>query len=164
MTFTRLLGRQLVYAFSILARLGLGCLFLYSALPKIRQPYDFLRDVYAYEIVGPQLGVVVAMTLPWLELLIAICLLGGVFIGGAFLVSAGLAALFSVVITWALYQGLNITCGCFGSSTEVITYVALIRAIGILLTSLLAYMAAVWGSPHRPASTLRLGGTPANAC
>ena len=142
----------LVRGFALLVRVGLGCLFLYSALPKIRQPYDFLHDVYNYEIVGPKLGLLVAMTLPWLELLTGICLLGGIFVGGALLVSGGMAAMFTFVISWALYQGLNISCGCFGSGTEQITYVTLIRAISILLASLIAYVAVVWSG--RPASGL----------
>jgi len=134
---------------------SLGCLFVYSALPKIRQPYDLLHDVYNYEIVGPKLGLLVAMTLPWVELLTAICLLGGIFAVGALFVSIGMAAMFTVVIAWALYQGLNISCGCFGSGTETITYVTLIRAIGIFLVSLMAYGVAIWFGPSVPASMVQ---------
>ncbi len=135
----------------LLVRVSMGCLFLYSALPKIRRPYDFLSDVYNYEIVGPKLGLLVAMTLPWLELLAGICLLGGIFVGGALLLSAGMAAMFTFVIGWALYQGLSISCGCFGSGAGTITYLTLIRAIGILLASLLAYVAVILCSRTTPA-------------
>lgn len=128
---------------AIVLRIGLGCLFLYSSLPKIRQPYDFLTDVYNYELVGPKLGLLVAMTLPWMELLAGICLLGGIFVGGALLASAGMAAMFTFVIGWALHQGLEISCGCFGSGTESITYITLIRAIVILLLSATAYLVVV---------------------
>lgn len=147
--------RHWVQGFLLLARIGLGCLLLYSALPKIRQPYDFLHDVYNYELVGPKLGLLVAMALPWLELLVGICLLGGIFVGGALLASAGMAAMFTFVIGWALYQGLSISCGCFGSGTEVITYVTLIRAIAILLASALAYVAAIrFGYPKEAGAIL----------
>jgi len=44
---------------------------------------------------------------------------------------------------WALYRGLEISCGCFGSSTGVISYSVLIRALGILLISLAAYLGVV---------------------
>jgi len=128
----------------LLARIGLGCLFLCSSLPKIRQPYDFLSTVYNYEIVGPKLGLLVAMTLPWIELLAGICLLGGIFVGGALLACVSMAAMFTFAIGWALYQGLNISCGCLGSGTGTITHLTLVRAIGILLASLLAYVVAIW--------------------
>ena len=145
-------ARQIVRGFLLFARVGLGCLFLYSALPKIRQPYDFLSDVYNYEIVGPKLGLLVAMTLPWLELLVAISLLGGIFLGGALLTCMVMATMFAYVISWALYQGLNISCGCFGSGAEKITYLTLLRAIGILLASVLACGAALWSGGPCPAS------------
>jgi hypothetical protein len=42
----------------------LGFMLLWSSLPKIRQPYDFLGSVYGYELVGAKLGIFVAMTIP----------------------------------------------------------------------------------------------------
>jgi uncharacterized membrane protein YphA (DoxX/SURF4 family) len=140
--------KKMLSGFSVIVRLGLGCMFIYSSLPKIRQPYDFLHDVYNYEIVGPKLGMLTAMTLPWAELLVGICLVGGVFIGGALLVSVGLGAMFSVVLAWALYMGLDISCGCFSSSSaETISYMTLIRALVIMLLSGIAYLTVVFLSP-----------------
>jgi putative oxidoreductase len=133
-----------ISVFLFLARLGIGCMFLWGSLPKIRQPYDFLSSVYSYELVGPKLGMFVAMTLPWLEIFVGICLIGGVFISGALLVSTGMAMMFTFVIGSALYHGLDITCGCFGaSSTEIVNYSTLIRACVILLFSVAAYLAVI---------------------
>lgn len=129
------------YDFNLVVRLALGCLFLWSSLPKIRQPYDFLSSVYNYELVGPKLGVLVAMVLPWLELLVGICLVGGIFISGALLASIGMAAMFTFVLAWSLYQDLEISCGCFSASGgELISYSTLIRACVILLFSIAAYI------------------------
>ncbi|MHC4739886.1 MAG: MauE/DoxX family redox-associated membrane protein [Planctomycetota bacterium] len=64
----------------------------------MRQPYDFLSSVYSYELVGPRLGMFVVMILPGLELLVGICLVGGIFIGGALLTSAAMAAMFTFVL------------------------------------------------------------------
>lgn len=148
-----------VSAFVVGVRLGLGCLFLYSSLPKIRQPYDFLSAVYGYELVGPQMGLLVAMVLPWAELLTGVCLLGGVFVPGALLASAGMSALFTVVIGWALYQGLQISCGCFGAEASRITLLTLMRAVGVLLLSLLGYLGAL----HTGPGTEPRSATPATA-
>lgn len=143
------LWKKILSGFSVVVRLGLGCMFIYSSLPKIRQPYDFLSYVYNYEIVGPKLGMLVAMTMPWAELLVGICLVGGIFVSGALLVSVGLGAMFSFVLAWALYMGLDISCGCFSSSSaEAISYVTLIRAIVIMLLSGLAYLAVVFLKPY----------------
>lgn len=107
--------KNLLVGFLFLVRLALGCVFIYSSLPKIRQPYDFLSNVYGYEIVGPKLGLLVAMILPWFELLVGISLLGGIFISGALLAAAAMAAMFTYVISSALYRQLDISCGCFGA-------------------------------------------------
>ena len=134
-----------IAGFTFIVRVALGCMFLWSALPKIRQPYDFLSSVYSFELVGPKLGLLVAMTLPWIELLVGICLVGGIFVSGALLVSAGMGAMFAFVLASALYRGLDISCGCFSTSTDdKISYITLIRAVVILLVSLGAYFAVIF--------------------
>lgn len=149
MKFGRQIRERLVYGFTLVVRLGLGCLFLWSSLPKIRQPYDFLSSVYGYELVGPKLGMLTAMTLPWLELLVGVCLVGGIFVSGALLASIGMAAMFTIVLASALYRGLDISCGCFGDSAEVISYSILIRACAILLISITAYISVVATAKQR---------------
>ncbi len=129
---------------TFVARVTLGCMFLWSALPKIRQPYDFLSSVYSYELIGPKLGLLVAMMLPWLELLVGVCLVGGIFVSGALLASAGMAAMFAFVLGSALYRGLDISCGCFSTSTDKVSYITLIRAVVILLASLGTYAATIF--------------------
>jgi putative oxidoreductase len=134
---------QVVSGFVLVTRLALGCMFIMSSLPKIQLPLKFLSDVYGYELVGPKLGVLVAMTLSWLELLVGICLVGGIFVSGALLASAGMGAMFAVVLASALIRGLDISCGCFGMNSGKINYLTLIRAVVILLVSGLAYMAVI---------------------
>ncbi len=150
MSFRSIVRGRLLSGFMLVVRLGLGCMFLYGSLHKIRQPYDFLGDVYNYELLGPKLGVLVAMTLPWAELFVGICLVGGIFVSGALLVSLGMGAMFTFVLASALYRGLNISCGCFSSSsTEQIGYITLIRALVIMLISAAAYLSVVFLQPHK---------------
>jgi len=52
------------------ASLVSGALFLWSGLNKVARPYDFLMDVYRYELVNAQVGLLVAMALPWLEVIL----------------------------------------------------------------------------------------------
>lgn len=132
-------NQKVLSGLGFVIRLVLGCMFIYGSLSKIRQPYDFLGSVYGYEIVGEKLGMFVAMTLPWAELLIGICLLGSIFVGGALLVSAGMGAMFTFVLGWAIYNGLDISCGCFGAGASRIGYETLIRAILICVFSLLCW-------------------------
>lgn len=131
---------NLTDSFVFIIRILLGVIFILSSIPKIKQPYDFLASVYNYEIVGPKLGMFAAMAMPWLELFVGICLIGGIFISGAFLVAMAMGAMFVYVIISALYQGLEISCGCFGAnSTDIINYTTLIRAGIVLLLALVGY-------------------------
>ena len=149
--------KKLLSGLSIIVRVGIGCMFIYSSLPKIRQPYDFLSDIYSYELVGPKLGMFVAMVLPWAELLVGICLVGGIIIGGALLMSIGLGAMFSFVLGWAIHMGLNISCGCFGSSsTDIIDYSTLIRAIAIMLLSVFVYFYEILFEPRLKKESLKI--------
>ena len=134
--------------FLYVVRIAIGCMFIYSSLPKIRQPYDFLASVYGYELVGPKAGMFVAMTLPFLELIVGVCLIGGIFISGALLASIGMAVMFTYVLGSALYHGVEITCGCFGAgATEIIGYKTLVRAVIILTMSFFAYLCAIFLPP-----------------
>ena len=139
--------------FTAIARLSIGALFIYSSLPKLRQPYDFLGNVYEYELVGPSTGVLVAVVLPWLELVIGICLLGGILVSGAFLLSVALGAVFTFAQASALYRGLGISCGCFASSAgeHTVSYLTLGRAILIIPLALLGYALYMRNSPAEQA-------------
>jgi putative oxidoreductase len=134
-----------------LARLVLGCVFLASSLPKLRQPYDFLGDVYKYQLTGVAASKFIAMTLPWLELLLGVCLIGAVALGGCFLVGAGLSLIFAFAQASALVRELPIACGCFGSlvATETIGYGSLLRLALMFVVAVLGLVA--WRASAMPA-------------
>ena len=138
---------RLLSAFVLVVRLGLGFMFIVSSVPKIRQPYMFLGSVYGYELVGAKMGVLVAMVLPWVELFAGVCLVGGVFVGGALLAGLGMGVLFTFVLGSALWRQLDISCGCFSSSAGKISYLTLIRALVITVLSAGAYAVAIFLQP-----------------
>lgn len=141
MKFDRSKRNKLLCGLTLAMRLGLGCLFLWSSLPKIHQPYDFLSNVYEYELVGPKLGMLSAMVVPWLELILGICLIGGIFIGGATMIAIGLMAFFTFAHASVLYRGLDISCGCFSTSgSDLISYGSLLRNCFLLIACILAYL------------------------
>lgn len=96
-------------------RLALGVLFLLSSIPKTRHPYAYLESVYGYQLVSAKLGMLVAIVVPWAELIVALCLLAGVFVGGALLLTAFMGAVFTFANCWAVLHGLAVSCGCFGT-------------------------------------------------
>lgn len=116
-------------------------MLLLSSLPKIRQPYDFLGNVYGYELVGAKLGMLVAIALPWLELVLGLCLISGLFLSGALLGCIILMGTFVFVQSFALHRGLAISCGCFQTGgTDMIGYGTLIRTVLLLMAAVLGYV------------------------
>lgn len=95
--------------------LGVSFLLFKSAIAQLGNPYFFLSSVYAYELVGPDVGVWVAVVLPFLQIVLSSCLLLRFFAREAYLVSGLLFLGLVAAQAAALRAGLTISCGCFGS-------------------------------------------------
>jgi uncharacterized membrane protein YphA (DoxX/SURF4 family) len=98
----------------------LGAIFVYASLDKIAHPDDFARIVYHYRILGPSqtLGPLpanlLAVTLPWVEVVAGLLLLSGVWRREAAAVAAILLVAFLGAVAFALTHGIDIeNCGCF---------------------------------------------------
>lgn len=137
---------QLQWLLLYLVRFGIGAVLIWSGTAKVERSYDFLSDVYRYELVGPRLGVWVAVIVPWLELVVGGCLLGGILIGGAFLAALLLAGIFTFANVYAIHRGLTISCGCFGAEGDTVGYGTLSRALVLLVAAGIGYLLTVLGT------------------
>lgn len=100
------------------ARLYLGFVFLYACIHKIADPGAFALDVATYQFLPLSLVNLTALILPWIELLAGIMIVIGFRTRAAALLIAGMMVIFMVALAWALHQGLDMSCGCFASSSE----------------------------------------------
>lgn len=107
-------GRLVEAAFTA-ARLLLGLVFLFAAYEKILSPLDFAQAVYNYQILPSWAVNAVALTLPWLEAVIGVCLMAGFWLPGASTLAAGLLGVFSAALVFNMLRGLDVDCGCFGA-------------------------------------------------
>lgn len=103
----------------------LGGVFLYASFDKIAAPREFAKIVYRYQLAGPNdfFGVtpanVLAATLPWLEAVIGVLLVTGLWRREAAGIAAFLLVVFLAAVSYALVQGIDIAnCGCFSVSGE----------------------------------------------
>jgi len=103
----------------------LGAVFLYASVDKILKPGDFARIVYHYQVIGPSQWVgawapnLLAIVLPWIEVVVGLALLTGVWRREAALVAGALLGVFVVAVASALVRGIDIeNCGCFSVSGE----------------------------------------------
>ena len=94
-------------------RLILGITFFWAGLDKIFHTEMFAQAVYNYRILPDAVINITAISLPWIELLVGLCLLSGIWAEGASLLSATLLAVFLGAILFNAARGLNVDCGCF---------------------------------------------------
>jgi len=108
-----------------LCALVLGGAFVYASYDKILNPGDFARIVYHYQIIGPSrlfpplLPNLLAVTLPWVELLAGVLLILGLWRREAAGLSGLLLVVFILAVSSALLRGINLeNCGCFSVSGD----------------------------------------------
>ncbi|MGB6382582.1 MAG: MauE/DoxX family redox-associated membrane protein, partial [Syntrophobacteria bacterium] len=113
---------------ALVLRMVLGCVFIYASLDKIRHPDLFAEAVYNYQLL-PEVAVnLVAICLPWLELLSGSLLVLGLWVQGSILILSGLMVVFIGALGITLARGLDVHCGCFiTQSTDPITILTLFR-------------------------------------
>jgi uncharacterized membrane protein YphA (DoxX/SURF4 family) len=135
------------------ARVVLGLVFVYSGLVKIWQPFDFLDAVYGYELTGRVGSVAVATIVPWAEVVLGVTLLAGLLREAAMGVSLVVLLGFVALQGWAIARGLQVPCGCFGSSSggeeATLVGVASLTRTGVLALLAAAGWCAVWSLRRR---------------
>ena len=119
-----------------IVRWALGASFVTAGALKIAHPAGFYSDLLAYEV--PFLDFflrLVAVALPWLEVLCGGALLANFWAETVGFVVAGMCLIFVLMLGQAVLRGLDLNCGCFGAGTagwidHPIT--ALVRACALL--------------------------------
>jgi uncharacterized membrane protein YphA (DoxX/SURF4 family) len=106
-------GGRMHSLLSLIARLILGAIFIYAAIDKILHPEAFAKAVYNYRILPHLLINSTAIVLPWLELILGIFLVLGLFREGGVGLVTFLLLVFLGAMAFNLARGLNIDCGCF---------------------------------------------------
>jgi len=126
----------------LISRLILGAVFIYASLDKIMNPDDFAKAIGNYHVLPFGLENLLALVLPWVELLTGLCLIIGVMVDGATVLIILMNIIFIFAISQALARGISIECGCFSVSSkggENIGLQTIIRDIGYLLLAYVVY-------------------------
>ena len=116
----------------------LGLAFLIAGFPHWANSYYFLGSIYAYKLVEPGIGQIMAMSMPIIQLVLALCFLTRVFLDASHLATLFLLVSFATVQTSAYIRGLDISCGCFGPGHDTtIGWFSLSLVYGLLVLSLI---------------------------
>lgn len=120
----------------LLLRLVVGGVFISSGVVKILDPLAFAQQVRNYRIIGQDLSFLVALYLPWLEILAGAFLVAGVLKkASAALISLMLGG-FIVLVAVTMVRGIDVDCGCFGALSRQADWRLLLEDAGLLAMSL----------------------------
>lgn len=118
------------------ARWILGGMFVVASVHKIADPAQFARIVYGYQLVPKEAINLIAIMLPFFELVSGAALLAGIYPRSAALIINLLLGIFIIGITINLVRGHTFDCGCFSmgaSSHRSAAGVLLIRDLACLI-------------------------------
>ena len=97
------------------ARWVLGLTFIYASYHKILAPADFAKIVYGYDLFPNGAINLIAIGLPFIELLAGLALILGIYPRSAVLIINGMLAAFILALTINLIRGHEFDCGCFSA-------------------------------------------------
>ncbi len=98
---------------TVLSRLVIGGMFIYASFYKIVDPGEFAKSIWFYHLVPGKLINLLALILPWLELLAGIGLILGALYRGAVVWVNVMMIVFIIALASTIFRGISIDCGCF---------------------------------------------------
>lgn len=122
----------------LVLRLTLGLVFIYAAWAKLTEPWAlYALAISSYQVLPLWAVEVVARTLPWLELVVGLGLIVGIWLRLSATVTSLLLIVFFALMVRAFAKGMEISCGCFGGTGDIISKWTLLRDGSMLAGSLL---------------------------
>lgn len=122
---------------TMLSRLIVGGIFIYASFYKIVEPSMFAKSILYYHLVPGPLVNLMAIILPWLEILVGLALVFGVVYRGAVWWANLMLVIFIVALASTIARNLDIECGCFkaGQSATGPAWGSLLFDLGSLVFS-----------------------------
>jgi hypothetical protein len=119
------------------SRVILGFVFILAGMDKIVFPDAFAASIEAYKLAPYAWINVIALVLPWMELVCGIFLLGGVYLRGSSVIVSSLLVFFIFAVISAMLRELKIDCGCFGKEHATpVSWMKVVENTGLTLLGL----------------------------
>ena len=95
-------------------RIIVGVVFILAAIPKIIEPGDFAWSIALYQMLSYKYVHLLAIILPWVELIAGIMLILGLRTRGSAVVVCGMLVMFIEALSFAIRNKIEMSgCGCF---------------------------------------------------
>jgi uncharacterized membrane protein YphA (DoxX/SURF4 family) len=131
--------------FLLLLRVLLGLIFIIAATEKIAVPENFSFLIANYKLLPSEFINIPAIIIPWIELISALLLLLGILVKENSAIITFLLIVFTIAIIISLFRGLNIDCGCFGTTYG--EQIGILKISENIILIIFGFILAKWGSP-----------------
>lgn len=98
------------------ARWILGLTFIYASFHKITSPEAFAKIVYGYDIFPHIMINLIAIVVPFVELVTGLALISGIYARSASIIINSMLIVFILLISINLIRGHEFDCGCFSAN------------------------------------------------
>ena len=102
----------------LIFRIILGIVFIYASYEKILNPEGFSDNIHNYHITPAAVENLAALIIPWLELIVGVFLIMGVFLEGATSITICMLVFFIIILSQAVIRGIDVHCGCFKTEAD----------------------------------------------
>ena len=107
----------LIRNISMVCSVALGGTLLIAGVSELNTAARFAEIIANYRILGAVGSQFLAVVLPWCEVCTGLLLLVRIWPRASGITAALLFTMFGIAVSSALIRGLNIECGCFGTSS-----------------------------------------------
>ena len=105
------LAKKIVH---LLLLLAIGGIFVFAGILKAIHPAAFAMDIDHYHVLPRPAVFLLALYLPWLEIVCGLMLATQKYRMASLAILAGMTLVFLGALISAVVRGLDVSCGCFG--------------------------------------------------
>lgn len=135
----------------LICRLVVGYIFISFGANKIYDPSVFAKEISNYSV-APEWSInLIAIILPWVELVVGMLFLFGIKLKTNALISAVLLVFFMSMVGYAWARGLDISCGCSATNPMKVGLPKILEN-----TTLTILCAVVWFFPRKALTIMNL--------
>ena len=105
----------------LIFRFTIGIIFIYASYSKILDPVSFSDNIHNYHTTDNLVWVenLAALIIPWLELIVGVFLIMGVFLEGVTIITICMLIFFIFILSQAVFRGIDVHCGCFKTVADI---------------------------------------------
>lgn len=134
------MGHRLSRFLGLIASMAVAFVLLFTGVCHATEPYFFMNTISSYRILPSVVVGIIGLWLPYLQIVVALCI-GFRFVEAtATKIAACLYLLFIVAQASVLLRGFEIDCGCFGYVRSTVS----LTSIAIPMMLFFACVAALW--------------------